>query len=221
MRRTFATVAIGSIMAGTAFAQPDIVSREDWGAKPPIEKRVPALKNRAKGKRRVSAENVMPIRGDAKYLTVHHTARRASKRMLQRNLSSFQSQMFGYTIDYGNGTTKKIYLGDIPYHYFIDGAGRIAQGRQLKYAAYSNTVYKTPIEQHITVVLDGNFERSKPAASQVEALTALLAHLAKTHDIDPENIGTHRDVAQTLCPGKNLAAQMDTIRAEVRARLGG
>jgi hypothetical protein len=102
--------------------------------------------------------------------------------------------------------TWKIFLGDIPYHFYISAQGEVAEGRKLTYAAYSNTVYKTPIENHITVVLEGNFEQETPTEAQLIALTDLLFTLAEKHKIPLANIGYHKMVAKTACPGKNLIA---------------
>ncbi|MDA7426281.1 peptidoglycan recognition protein family protein [Thalassococcus lentus] len=198
----------------------EILDRSQWGAAPAVTQRAKPIENRATGSRRVAAENAMPKRGEARYLTVHHTARTASAKPLAQNLKSFQRQMFSYRIDYGNGTEKQIFLGDLPYHFFISADGSIGEGRELRYAAYSNTTYSTPISQHITVVLDGNFERSEPTQEQLNALIALLDELSARFDIPLENIGGHRDVAQTLCPGKLLTRQMPAIIEAIKARRG-
>jgi hypothetical protein len=106
----------------------DILPRDRWGAQPAIERRTPTITVVESGRKRVAAENVMPRREKARYLTVHHTGRLASSRPLQQNLASFQRQMFDYHIDYGPGRSKRIYLGDIPYHYFIDKEGPPVSG---------------------------------------------------------------------------------------------
>ena len=192
-------------------AEPTILSRASWGARPAIAHRDPPIKEVTTGNHRVAVENFMPERKIALYLTVHHTARSASKLNLSDNLKSFQRQMFKYTIDYARGRSKEIHLGDIPYHYFIDRNGGIGEGRELKFAAYSNTVYKTPIENHITVTLDGNFNNNQPTKGQIDALTDLLEYLATTHGITRSNIRVHSDVAETECPGNNLKNKMADI----------
>ncbi|MGZ5030110.1 MAG: peptidoglycan recognition protein family protein [Methylobacter sp.] len=202
----------------TSPAGPSIVSRASWGAQPAIEHRHPLIKEVNQGHHLVAAENSLTERKQAIYLTVHHTARKASKDTLATNLKDFQKQMFGYTINYGNGRSKRIYLGDIPYHYFIDRNGEIGEGRELKFAAYSNTLYKTPIENHITVVLDGNFESSRPTKNQIASLTNLLEYLSNRHNIKLENIKVHIDVAPTNCPGNNLRSRMADIYQELANR---
>lgn len=202
----------------TSQAEPSILSRASWGAQPAIEHRQPLITEVNRGRNLVAAENSLTERKQAIYLTVHHTARKASQETLAKNLKDFQKQMFDYTINYGHGRSKRVYLGDIPYHYFIDRNGEIGEGRELKFAAYSNTVYKTPIENHITVVLDGNFESSQPTENQIASLTNILEYLSNTHNIRLENIKVHSDVAQTNCPGKNLRSRMADIYKELAKR---
>jgi|APLak6261667961_1056064.scaffolds.fasta_scaffold03624_2 hypothetical protein len=202
----------------TSPAEPSIVSRASWGAQRAIEHRQPLIKEVNQGHHLVAAENFLTERKQAIYLTVHHTARKASEDTLANNLKDFQKQMFGYTINYGHGRSKHVYLGDIPYHYFIDRNGEIGEGRELKFAAYSNTLYKTPIENHITVVLDGNFDSSQPTENQIASLTNLLEYLSNRHNIKLENIKVHSDVAQTNCPGHNLRSSMAGIYQELASR---
>jgi hypothetical protein len=175
-------VVLWSLVASVALGTPalssadpvQIISRNAWDAKPAITERTPPIKLVSTGKKLVAAENVMPLRGEAKYLTIHHTGRMPSRKELKQNLQEFQKQMFHYVIEYGQGKSKHIYLGDIPYHYFIDWTGAIGEGRELTYAAYSNTKYSTPIENHVTVVLDGNFEKDVPTNAQIASLINLL-----------------------------------------------
>ena len=141
--------------------------------------------------------------------------------------------MFHYTVDDKKGevkTTKHIILRDTPYHYLIDSTGQVAEGRELRFSAYSNTQYITPIEKHITVVLGGDFDKVNPTNNQIQSLVLLLTELAKVHDIRLKNIGYHRDVVKkevrkdggvkygTDCPGKNL---IDIFDQEVKQKLAG
>lgn len=199
----------------------EIVTREDWGAKQPITKRTPAIKQGSFGKTVVRAENSLPLRDiPLKYITIHHVKRKASTDPVSVTMQKFQTQMRDYYIGLGNGRKLQIYLADIPYHFFIHSTGVVAEGRPLKYAAYSNTEYATPIEQHITVVLDGDFDTTKPNAVQLSALERLLIALAQTHNISADNISWHAKVASSDCPGKNLIPLLPEIIATVRAQNG-
>lgn len=127
----------------------------------------------------------------------------------------------GYDIK-KNKFVQHVKWGDIPYHFFVNKNGAVAEGRELRFAAGSNTIYKTPIENHITVVLDGNFEASEPTPSQLRALTNLLERLAKQYNIRLGNISSHKSVAvedtPTICPGEKLLTQIPEIKRELIKR---
>ncbi len=67
-------------------------------------------------------------------------------------------------------------------------------------------------------MLEGDFEEQSPSAAQLTALTDLLYTLARTHDVALKNIGYHKKVAQTTCPGKHMIAQMPMILEALRKR---
>jgi hypothetical protein len=205
----------------SALAAVTITTREEWGAKPALLKRTPPIDQVKSGPLRVKSENTMPLRGTAKYLTVHHTGTPYKPQPFDLYLKNFQALMQrGYEIDSGAYKTQ-VYLGDVPYHFFIDETGLVAAGRELKFAAYSNTVYATPIEQHITVVLKGNFESQEPTPQQLSSLTDLLERLAREHAVPLRNIGYHKMAAvkgSTSCPGINVISKMETITQNLAQR---
>jgi hypothetical protein len=95
-------------MAPSAWAAPDVISRQQWGAHDPV---LPMTKQ-------------VPMR-----ITVHHTASRTKPGLSiagkLKNLQSF-SQSKAKLAD---GRTKKLWP-DIPYHFYIAVDGKIAEGRQ-------------------------------------------------------------------------------------------
>jgi len=203
------------VLLAPTVADTPVIARKQWKAHAAIEQRVPPIKQGKFADRTVVAENRLPARKSAVYLTVHHTGSPARPNVAteQKVLSLQKLVQGGYWI-----AKKQIFLGDIPYHFYISTQGQVAEGRELKFAAYSNTVYATPIEQHITVVLEGNFEEQMPNAAQLAALTDLLYALARAHHVSLKNIGYHRKVAQTTCPGKHMIAQMPMILEALRKR---
>ncbi|MEE1762176.1 peptidoglycan recognition protein family protein [Streptomyces sp. SP18BB07] len=138
--------------------------------------------------------------------------------------------------------------GDIGYHYLIDAAGLVYEGRwsgsdgdpahdaagRLVTAAHIVT-YNTG---NVGIALLGTFTTSAPTSAARGALVQLLAELATRHAIDPlqENvayvnpvngavwngpaISGHRDWAATACPGGVLHSQLPAIRADVAALTG-
>ncbi len=97
---------------------------------------------------------------------------------------------------------------DVPYHYIIDRQGKIFEGRPLGYRGDTNTTYD-PIG-HALIVLLGNFEEQEVRQSQINSLKTVTEFLAKQESVTPEKIKTHKDYAETLCPGKKLTEYLNT-----------
>ena len=109
---------------------------------------------------------------------------------------------------------------DIPYHYVIAQDGRIHAARPLTQAGDTNTEYDP--RGHALVMLVGNFEEQQPTAAQLHAAVALTAWLAREHKLGLDAIASHKDhSAQSVCPGKNLYADLASgwFKAEVAKRL--
>jgi hypothetical protein len=182
-------------LPAVAADSPTILSRADWGAKPPT----------------LEMEANEPIR-----LTIHHTATTPNaERSLTEKLTSLQR--FSQAEERLSDGRLKVAWADIPYHYYIDLNGAVGEAREAKFIGDSNTEYD--LHGHVGIVLEGNFEDEPPTPMQVESLVALLAHLSDIYGIDPEAIDTHQHYAQTACPGKHLIALLPDIRRDVAARL--
>jgi hypothetical protein len=104
---------------------------------------------------------------------------------------------------------------DLPYHYYIDHAGRIAEGREVRFAGDTNTGYDTT--NYIQVVVEGDFEQEIPAPEQISALNKVLVWLMLAWNVPPEKISIHKDHAPTTCPGRNFLAMLPQVRATVEA----
>ncbi len=109
---------------------------------------------------------------------------------------------------------------DIPYHFIIDLAGKIWQGRPLQYAGDTNTEYDPT--GHALIVLLGNYEVQQVSPRQLQAIIDLSVALCRKYRLDPAEIRGHKDYAKTTdCPGKNLYRYLadGTIVNEVKKRL--
>jgi hypothetical protein len=91
---------------------------------------------------------------------------------------------------------------DIPYHYLITPDGIIYEGRADSLAGDTNTSYNP--SGHLLICALGNFDEVEISEIQYKRLIELTAYLAQKHRIDFESIKTHKDYAETDCPGKNL-----------------
>jgi hypothetical protein len=97
---------------------------------------------------------------------------------------------------------------DVPYHYIVDRHGKIYEGRPLNYRGDTNTTYDPT--SHALIVLLGNFEEQPLKDEQIASLKVITSFLAKQESVPTEKIKTHKDYAETLCPGKKLTAYLAT-----------
>lgn len=184
-------IAVGLGLANPVLAQ-DILPRSGWGAAEPV----------------LSMQAHRPTR-----ITVHHTAvRQKPGRSIEDKLRSLQafSQREELLAD---GRTKMAWA-DVPYHYYIDASGQIAEGRDVGFVGDTNTRYDPT--GHIAVVVEGNFEDEHLGDAQRQSLIALLQLLSKRHKVPLTAIDTHQSFAATACPGQNLAAEFSAILKAVK-----
>lgn len=171
----------------------EIISREEWGAKPAV---LPMTAQK-------------PDR-----ITIHHTAVKTNAKLsIEKKLRGLQS--FSQSkAKLADGRTKKQWA-DIPYHYYISVDGKVAEARPARFVGDTNTNYDP--SGHITIVVEGNFETETPTPAELTALRELVATLAGQYNIPAGRIGVHKDFAQTECPGRNLEGRV----REIAADLGG
>lgn len=168
-----------------------ILTRSDWGARP-VEGKV--LPHR-------------PVR-----ITLHHTGVQANEHRTltekMRELQAFSQR----SETLADGSMKKAWA-DVPYHFYIDMHGELAEGRDLDFAGDTNTSYDPT--GHIGIALEGNFNVHQPEISQVKTLIWLVRSLQKQFDIELGFIKAHRDFSPTDCPGHHLLLILPSVLAQV------
>jgi hypothetical protein len=168
--------------------RPTIISRKEWQAAEPVG---------------------TGIEHSIRFITIHHTA------VLQKPDLDIGSKMrslqkFSQSTDkLASGKTKPAWF-DVPYHFYIAVDGKIADGRDLKYAGDTNTDYDP--KGHALIVVEGNFEEEEPTAEQIKSLGSLVRWLSVSRNILSSEIKAHDDYAVTACPGKNLKSKLSAIR---------
>lgn len=135
-------------------------------------------------------------------LTYHHTAASGSDvgRAPER-IRAYQA----YHIDQG--------WPDVAYHFLIDQAGRIYQGRSPD--ARGDTFTQYDPTGHFLPCLDGNFDEEQPSTESVAALVLVMAWACQRYGIDPLTLRGHRDYASTSCPGDSLYALRNDIERDL------
>lgn len=101
---------------------------------------------------------------------------------------------------------------DIAYHFLVDRAGRVWQGRPL---VYQGAHVKNHNEHNIGVVMLGNFDMQQLNTAQSKSLVAFIAFLRKLYGISGKEVFTHGELAdnKTDCPGSHLQQFMKKLRA--------
>lgn len=101
---------------------------------------------------------------------------------------------------------------DIGYHYIVDRAGVVWQGRDV--TKWQGAHVKNRNENNIGVMCMGNFMLQRPSAAQVAGLNQTVAQLQRVYRISTANVKTHKEWegAQTLCPGTNLQSKVLALR---------
>lgn len=143
-------------------------------------------------------------------LTIHHTGTQMRfDRTLEQKIKSLQE--FSQRDDSLSGGKKKPAWADVPYHYYISVDGRVAEGREWKYVGDSNTPYDPT--GHLLVVIEGSFDKDTLTTAQSHTLDILIPALAKHFRIRSSALASHKDFAETSCPGQNVYSQLPRLRA--------
>jgi len=108
-------------------------------------------------------------------------------------------------------------FADIAYHFVIDDAGRIYEGRDLGVRGAHTGGHNTGT---VGIVLLGNFQDAEPTPEQLDALRVLGACLIDVYDIT--HLAGHRDFQPgvTVCPGDNLYVLLPGLAAELGVAFG-
>lgn len=178
-------------LAGLPFAplSPDILTREEWQAKPPRFAMQPQKITR---------------------ITLHHTGLEHTDRNLGAKLRVLQNSS-QHRRRLENHRLAPA-LADTPYHFYIDKTGHAGEARQAGFAGDSNTRYDTAGQ--LQVVVEGNFQHEPLEGPEYGALRDLLARLMLSYGLTPADVGVHSQHAATLCPGKNLIAVLPRLLEE-------
>lgn len=164
-------------------SRPALHLRSEWGAVAPAEPYAP---------------DPLPWR-----VTLHHTDGKYTRTLAESLAEAKFIQDFHI---HGRG------WNDIAYHFLIDSAGRILEGRP-EGVLGAHTLANN--EGNVGIVLLGTYHppvNNHPTKVQLEAVAALGRYLVARYGIDPNSLKGHRDYKQTDCPGDIVYAKLDALR---------
>lgn len=147
--------------------------------------------------------NWFPMNG-VKRITVHHDALVSvgltSKMEVARRIESIRS---------GHRARGAEWV-DIGYHYLIDPAGRIWQGRSV---SLQGGHVKDQNEHNLGIVVMGNFDQHKPTPESLAALDLFVADQMRRYRVPISRVFTHQELAPTACPGRFMQRYMLATRS--------
>ncbi len=165
-----------------------VLARSKWAQGEPVTKRMNRLS---------------PVR----YITVHHDGMHPFFDTDQRATAS--------RIEAIRRAHRLRGWGDIGYHYVVDRAGRVWEGRSLR---YQGAHVKNHNYANIGIVALGNFDRQQPSQAQLASMRRLVSSLMDRYHVPTNRVYTHQEWAPTACPGRYFQQFMNTSRR--RGRLG-
>ena len=99
---------------------------------------------------------------------------------------------------------------DIGYHYAIDPMGTIWAGRPVQLQGAHVRDWN---EHNLGIMLMGNFMHERPSPRALTALQMLVRSESVRYRVPPARVGTHRELANTACPGDRLQAEVAAARS--------
>ncbi len=101
--------------------------------------------------------------------------------------------------------------GDIGYHFAVDPAGRVWEGRPL---GWQGAHVKDHNPGNIGVVVLGNFQQQAPSEAQLEGVRRHVTVLMRVYNVPKSRVHTHQEWqgARTACPGASLQQSLERIR---------
>lgn len=151
-----------------------------------------------------------PIRGDydsmtpITHATVHHSAKASH--------ATAPAQVAAEVLRIQASHQAK--WADIGYHFLIDRAGGVWEGRELRWqGAHEGTGLN---QGAIGICLLGDFELATPPRAQLDSLRTLLDACLTRFGLTPMDVKTHREVRRepTACPGRSLQTWVDGYRSQ-------
>lgn len=143
-------------------------------------------------------------------ITVHHSADNSmgllAKADVMRKLEGIRQS---HISRFDDSTAAHAHWIDIGYHYIIDPAGRIWEGRP-------TTIEGAHVSQtnphNLGVMVMGNFNQHRPTTAALNTLDSFVASQMRRYRVPMHSVYTHQELKPTECPGTFLQQYMLTTR---------
>lgn len=150
--------------------------------------------------------NIVPM-GGIDRITVHHDGMNAFNSTDQSSAASRIEQVRQ------SHTKRKARDGtlwaDIGYHYVIDPAGRVWEGRSIQYQG-AHVEFNN--EHNLGIMCLGNYNDQRPTAAQKATIDRFVAEQMRRYRVPITRVYTHQEIRSTECPGASLQAYMVQTR---------
>jgi hypothetical protein len=134
-------------------------------------------------------------------ITIHHQGGRPSVTRVQNSVMA--------EIDAIYGGHRRLRYGDIAYHFVVDYAGRVWEGRSL---AYEGAHVSAQNARNLGILFLGNFEQQTPSGESIASVTKLVELLRERFGVKGHRLYGHRDLGSSVCPGKHLYPHVVALR---------
>lgn len=151
--------------------------------------------------------NINPMNGISR-ITVHHDGMNAFTSTSQGDAARRLDQIRMSHLQRKAKSGEQ--WADIGYHYIIDPAGRVWEGRSIQ---FQGAHVQDQNEHNLGVMVMGNYDRQSPTSASMAALDAFLATQMRRYRVPLARVKTHRELAPTECPGNSLQAFMSRTRS--------
>lgn len=154
-----------------------------------------------------AAAYINPMNGITR-ITVHHAGFAIASRNQNEVARLIEGMRRDHTTNRKDGSGRP--WADIGYHYLIDPAGRIWEGRSIR---YQGAHVRNNNENNLGIQVMGNFDDQRPTSEQMASLDAFVADRARAYRVPINRIFTHQELMPTACPGQSLQAYMEQTRS--------
>jgi len=166
-----------------------VVSRSQWGARP-------------------AGPGLQPQTIAA--IMIHHTGTRANPR---KRVAAKMKALQDFSMTASRLATGKLKPAwpDVPYHFYVDVHGDIAEGRYVHKKGDTNTAYDP--DGFVQIAVEGSFDVETPTAAEIASLRALVHDLQGAFELAAGMVRFHNQLAQTICPGRHLIEAIGDLAA--------